>query len=135
MAFNFSEGSNSDWSTPASYQSLKPIGAPYWILLIGVLLTPMPLALLLLIPGAPTAAIPLALSSWLLCLAFCLLPLAAFTVVDLKRRSRINYSSSGGNRGPALIRIFYLVYGLGISVIPNLELAQKLASLAQVILG
>lgn len=135
MSFDFGSTGSSTWPGDVQSFSLKPIRAPYWILLIGVFVTPAALTLLLLIPANPELAILLSLGSWLLTLIFILTPLAAFTVVDLKRRSRLNYSSSGSQKGPAVIRITYLIYGLGISVIPNLELAQKLASLAQVILG
>lgn len=120
-------------ATPAAVTWQEPVkgkGAPWIYLLVGLILIGAVFISKFLFPASGELAWAHHLFYWILSMAAFLGPIAAFSLVDLKRRLDPNYSSQG--RTVRHARFAFLLIGLVFSIINVFFLASELARIMNV---
>lgn len=129
-------GGNSSNSQPATAVVwhdkvlAKTPGAPWWILAVGLAVLAIEVAAKSLFPPQGDAAWLTFLSLWMLNMVSFLAPIAAFSIVDLKRQLNLDYPSSTKNVRHA--KLIFLIIGISVSVLNVFDLASELARMLNV---
>lgn len=120
-------------ATPAAVTWQEPVkgkGAPWIYLVVGLALITLVFVAKLLFPANGESAWVSHLFYWILSMAAFLAPIAAFSLIDLKRRLDPNYSSQG--RTVRQARFGFLLLGLVFSIVNVFFLASELARVLNV---
>lgn len=105
-------------------------GAPWWVLVIGLtFVVATPSAKLFLTPSGDMAFVGHSIY-WLVSLMAFLLPLAFFTVINLKRQIELGYPTSRSTL--SRVRTAFLAFGLVASLLQAYQLATELSKLLNV---
>jgi hypothetical protein len=118
-------------SIATPWQDLKKVkGAPWWVLISGLVLVALtPVAKLFVSPSGDAAFIG-HLFYWVLSLSAFLLPMAFFTVINLKRQIQLGYPTNRATL--SRVRIAFLALGLTGSLFQAYQLATELSKLLNV---
>lgn len=108
----------------------SPKGAPWWLLGIGVLTISVTITAKMLLSPNGNSAWALHLAFWLLILVAFLVPVAFFSIVDLKRQANLDYPTSPKSVKTA--KTAFLAVGLLTSIYMVYDLASELARILNV---
>lgn len=137
MSFDYFDGNANDPFGEPSSQSTKKRGrkrsqgitsgksAPWYLLVLGLALSAATVVWQFVFPPQGISVIPGNVLLWFLSLVSFLVPLAFFTVIDLKRQLSLEY---GSNRDfVQTLRISFVVFGLLASLVQVYALATALS--------
>jgi hypothetical protein len=118
--------------TPVSYvDPPRAKGAPWIFLVLGFLAVIATPAIKLLVAPAGDLAWLGHLAYWILSLLVFLIPVAVFSIVDLKRQLNLDYPSN--TKSVRRIKGLFLLLGLGFSLLSVYQLASELARVLNVV--
>lgn len=131
--FGSSDSFSSQPATAVVWQdkaAVKTPGAPWLILLGGILLLAAETTAKFIFPPQGDSAWLGFAGLWLLNLISFLLPIALFSIIDLKRQLNLDYPSNTKNVRHA--KFAFLVLGIAISMLNVYDLASELARMLNV---
>ena len=118
--------------SPVTYvEPPRAKGAPWLVLALGFLAVIAASALKLLVAPAGDLAWLGHLAYWMLSLFVFLIPVAVFSIVDLKRQLNLDYPSN--TKSVRRMKGLFLLVGLGLSLVSVYQLASELARVLNVV--
>lgn len=118
--------------SPVSYvEPPRAKGAPWIVLGLGFLAVVSAAVIKLLIAPSGDLAWLGHLGYWILSLLVFLIPVAVFSIVDLKRQLNLDYPSN--TKSVKRMKSLFLLVGLGFSLLSVYQLASELARVLNVV--
>lgn len=118
--------------TPVSYvEPPRAKGAPWIVLFLGFAAVISASLVKLFIAPAGDLAWLGHLGYWILSLVVFLIPVAIFSIVDLKRQLNLDYPSN--SKSVRRMKGLFLLLGLGLSLVSVYQLASELARVLNVV--
>jgi hypothetical protein len=118
--------------TPVSYaEPPRAKGAPWIVLVLGFLAVIAASAIKLVVAPSGDLAWLGHFAYWILSLLVFLIPVAVFSIVDLKRQLNLDYPSN--TKSVRRMKSLFLLVGLGLSLVSVYQLASELARVLNVV--
>lgn len=118
--------------SPVTYvEPPRAKGAPWIVLALGFVAVAGASALKLLVAPSGDLAWLGHLAYWILSLLVFLIPVAVFSIVDLKRQLNLDYPSN--TKSVRRMKGFFLLFGLALSLVSVYQLASELARVLNVV--
>jgi uncharacterized metal-binding protein len=118
--------------SPASYiEPPRAKGAPWLVLVLGFLAVAVAFISKIFVAPSGDLAWLGHLGYWILSLLVFLIPVAIFSIVDLKRQLNLDYPSN--SKSVKRMKSLFLLLGLGFSLVSVYQLASELARVLNVV--